>query len=1157
MRTSGKSIQKKSSLKAGSAGVRKRSRQPLPEPGAYYQALVENLADAVIVSQGVVTWCNDRVQDVFGYTPDELIGQEASFFLCGDIDPSEFTRTVYAGTAKQSHVRGTTKIRKKDGSTIDVEFSISRIPGTEPPQLLAVGRDVTQLKELEHERARAAATAAITEAMGDGLILIDADGKVTLVNPAFERLTGRKKSQLIGKKALGLLKKLVGPEDAEKAEELVNAIRGGKTPALTTLTLATSDGRRVPVNFTASLMITAEGCPATVILTAKDITELKNAEDALRHSEEYHRALIENAMDVVMILNADGSIRYQSPSVHRITGYSPEEREGNSVFDLIHPDDLPGMASLFGQVIKNQISNVHTELRILHKDGAYRHLEAVARNFVDDPKINGIVANFRDITERKGAEDALRGRQEYFQALIENSMEGITVLNRDGTVRYESPSVERLLGYAPDGLIGRKALEFIHPDDVQDVMDAFKVCTRGKPRAVLMEARYRHKDGSWRVIEAIVNNLLDDPAIEGIVVNYRDITERKWAEDELRLKENALENSINAVAMSDMAGMITYLNKAGMRMWGNDKKEDIIGKPYWTMLNTNDAAVATEVATAMVEKGFWQGELRATIPDGSEMYVQVAAGLIKDDHGNPIQTISSFIDITERKQAEQALRESEEKFRRFVEKMNDGYCVLQGFEVVFANARSAEMFGYTQEEVIGKTIHELLPPETVEELADVHERRKRGERVPTQYETTLTRKDGTRCPVEFSARIIEYQGAPAVSIVVRDVTERKLMEQALRESEAQLRTMFEEAAIGIALVDMTGIPIKINPALQRMLGYTKEELSSIALTEYIHPDDATANAGPFQEIMAGARDEYHVEKRYTRRDGRSIWGRQTVSAVKDSEGNPLFAIAMIEDITERKVVEEEKSRIEQQLQLTGRLAAVGELAAGVAHELNNPLAAVQAYAQFLSSRKDLDETIRDDVEIIYKEAQRASRITSNLLSFARRHKPEKTFVSVNDIIEKSLELNAYRMRVNNIVVETKLDPKLPMTMVDFHQIQQVCINLITNAEQAMTEAHGRGRLTIGTRQVHDMIEAYFTDDGPGVSNEDLTRIFDPFFTTKDVGNGTGLGLSICFGIVHEHGGRLYATSDIGEGSTFVLELPIVTRGQSEVERTEFVQAEGD
>ncbi|MEE8373386.1 MAG: PAS domain S-box protein, partial [Dehalococcoidia bacterium] len=439
------------------------------------------------------------------------------------------------------------------------------------------------------------------------------------------------------------------------------------------------------------------------------------------------------------------------------------------------------------------------------------------------------------------------------------------------------------------------------------------------------------------------------------------------------------------------------------------------------------------------------------------------------------------------------------------------------------------------------------------ELVDVHERRKRGEKVPTQYETTLPRKDGARCPVEFSARIIEYQGAPAISIVVRDVTERKLMEQALRESEAQFRTMFEEAAIGIALVDMTGIPFKINPALQRMLGYTKEELSSIALTEYIHPGGAMTSAGPFQEIMAGRRDEYHVEKQYTRRDGRSIWGRQTVSPVKDSEGNPLFAIAMIEDITERKVAEEEKSKMEQQLQLTGRLAAVGELAAGVAHELNNPLAAVQAYAQFLTSRKDLDETIRGDVETIYKEAQRASRITSNLLSFARRHRPEKTLVSLNDIIEKSLELNAYRMRVNNIAVETKLDPKLPMTMADFHQIQQICVNLITNAEQAMTETHGRGRLTIRTRKVHDMIEASFVDDGPGVSSEDLTRIFDPFFTTKDVGKGTGLGLSICFGIVHEHGGRLYATSEIGEGSTLVMELPIVSKGQFDVERMESVQ----
>ncbi|MEE8471219.1 MAG: ATP-binding protein [Dehalococcoidia bacterium] len=243
---------------------------------------------------------------------------------------------------------------------------------------------------------------------------------------------------------------------------------------------------------------------------------------------------------------------------------------------------------------------------------------------------------------------------------------------------------------------------------------------------------------------------------------------------------------------------------------------------------------------------------------------------------------------------------------------------------------------------------------------------------------------------------------------------------------------------------------------------------------------------------------------------------------------------------EHKRMEEERQRMEQQLQLTGRLAAVGELAAGVAHELNNPLAAVQAYAQLLAARDDLDETVRSDVETIYKEAQRASRITGNLLSFARKHKAERSLISINDALAQSLDLYAYHMKVNNIEVSVDFDPNLPKTMADSHQMQQVFVNIITNAEQAMTEANNEGNLTVKTEKVKDMIQITIADDGPGIQEENLDRMFDPFFTTKEVGKGTGLGLSICYGIVEGHGGRLYAKSKSSKGATFIIELPIVS-----------------
>jgi signal transduction histidine kinase len=247
----------------------------------------------------------------------------------------------------------------------------------------------------------------------------------------------------------------------------------------------------------------------------------------------------------------------------------------------------------------------------------------------------------------------------------------------------------------------------------------------------------------------------------------------------------------------------------------------------------------------------------------------------------------------------------------------------------------------------------------------------------------------------------------------------------------------------------------------------------------------------------------------------------------------------MEDITERKRAEEEEKRLQQELYLSRRLASIGELAAGVAHEINNPLTGVIGFSQRLL-RKSANEEFRHDLEIIYSEAQRAARVVQNLLTFARRREPKKEYSNINGILQKTLELRAYELKTGNIEIVTDLTPSLPEIMVDFLQIQEVFLNIILNAEQAMTETHGRGKLSIKTRQIKDHIRISFNDDGPGIPPEQLDKVFDPFFTTRAEKGGTGLGLSTCHGIVTEHGGRIYARSKPGKGATFFVELPLVT-----------------
>ena len=334
-----------------------------------------------------------------------------------------------------------------------------------------------------------------------------------------------------------------------------------------------------------------------------------------------------------------------------------------------------------------------------------------------------------------------------------------------------------------------------------------------------------------------------------------------------------------------------------------------------------------------------------------------------------------------------------------------------------------------------------------------------------------------------------------------------------------------------------------NRATLKMLGYGESELIGQPVeTIFAEKDDEKAVVKGItgeEPIEAGS---ISAETSFRTKAGKSVPISLSRSVMKDREGKLQGIIYIGRDITERKLAEEEKQRMEEHLQIAGRLAAVGELSAGVAHELNNPLAAIQGFAQFLAQRDNLDETIRSDVETIYKEAQRATRITGNLLSFARRQKPERRLVSINEVVERSLELHAYRTKVNNMEVLLELDTDLPMTMADSDQMQQVFVNVINNAEQAMTETHGRGKLRVKTQKVGRVIRITFTDDGPGISEDNLKRMFDPFFTTKDVGKGTGLGLSICYGLVEGHGGRMYARSKPGKGATIVVEIPLAGNG---------------
>jgi two-component system NtrC family sensor kinase len=264
-----------------------------------------------------------------------------------------------------------------------------------------------------------------------------------------------------------------------------------------------------------------------------------------------------------------------------------------------------------------------------------------------------------------------------------------------------------------------------------------------------------------------------------------------------------------------------------------------------------------------------------------------------------------------------------------------------------------------------------------------------------------------------------------------------------------------------------------------------------------------------------------------------------MAPVRDQQGSVIGIIGVAQDITERK-------RIEERIQETSRLISLGEMAAGVAHEINNPLTVVAGFSQLLMAQ-DLPQPVRDDLEKIYVEAQRAARIVQNLLSFSRKGEPEKRYLDVTAVLDRALAMKEHDFRVSNIQVTRHWSRDLPHTMVDEHQLIQAVLNILANAQQAMAETPGGGELVLRASHLRDRraprlkdrIRISITDNGPGILPEHLPRIFDPFFTTKEVGKGTGLGLSISYGIVQQHDGDLWVESLPGKGAIFHLELPVL------------------
>ncbi len=712
--------------------------------------------------------------------------------------------------------------------------------------------------------------------------------------------------------------------------------------------------------------------------------------------------------------------------------------------------------------------------------------------------------------------------EDLFEILGSNLPVGVCII-QDEKFRYINPNFLIYTGYREDELLGKDFLTIVIPEDREMARENATKMLKEEP-ASPYQFRVACKDGSSKWVMGAVRSV-QYHGREAILAIYMDITERKQAEEKYKILAAHSADIIYRLRLTDEH--FSYVSPFVEHMLGYTVQEALALQPK-DILTPESYEIQKRQMLEDLENGVSQRTLQldAVHKDGHIIPVEIHANFISDETVQPVEIVGVVRDITERKQAEEGIRVFSDTIASSINAV--AIADLEG-NLTHVNKSFLRMWGYDDEkEILGKNVVEFW--QVAEEAVEVMQKALNKE--GWVDELAAKRKDGSIFDVQLSSSVVRDEAGRPIcrSCSYVDITERKQAEEAMRQSEENYRALFDSAVIGTIVLDAETMKVLIaNQAAAKILGFSSvEEALKADLFDFVLPEDKERVSELAEKALFEQNAQLTYDLRILTKDGRKIWISAT--GAKIVHQGRLAGLISFTDITEKKQQNEK-------FMLADRLASIGELAAGAAHELNNPLTSVIGFSQLLME-KDISDDIRQDLTFIYSEAQRAANITKNLLAFARKHKPVKRLNQINDIIEDVLKLRTYEHKIHDIKVEKQLAPDLPESMVDHFQMQQVFFNIVINAEYFMTEAHDRGTLTITTENHNGTMRISFADDGPGIPLENLSHIFNPFFTTKQTGKGTGLGLSICHGVVSEHGGQIYAQSQPGEGTTIFVELPI-------------------
>lgn len=855
--------------------------------------------------------------------------------------------------------------------------------------------------------------------------------------------------------------------------------------------------------------------------------------------------------DAVVVTDKDGNINFLNPVAEKLMGVTLAEVKGQNLNDALHIINEETHERAFNPInrvlAEGVVVGLANHTMLISKDGSRYSIEDTAAPIrkPGSDEVTGVVLVFHDVTQKYEKQRATARSESRLKSLFESVHDGIITIDVHGTIDAFNPAAQKMFGYTPEEIIGQN-IKTLMPEPYRSLHDeAFGKYIAGGPAKVIgigQEVSGRRKDGTVFPMDLIVSEFgcNGDRCFTGIV---RDITDRKRTEQALWEWGAIVESSDDAIIGKNLEGTITSWNKGAERLYGHTA-EEMIGQPITRLIPpSNVEELGDLIARLKLGDPIRHFETVRLHKNGTPITVSLTISPIRDKEGRIVGASKVARDITAQKLADNKLREQQQRFATLAEAMPQFIWTADSDGTVdYMNKQFMEYTGLTA--AVGQA-ENWVSPLHPEEHADVMTTWAEAVRSGHPWEKKIRIRGTDSVYRWFLARTVPMKDEHGKVIKwfgshtnIEDIVES---EYRLRESEHKFRATFDQSAVGIVHVGIDGKPTWSNPGICDMLGYTTEELAEKDFRAVTHPDDLAADEAAYEDMISGRKRTCRLEKRYVRKDGGIVWADLFVNAVLNDKGEPLYAVAIVSDITEKKRLEEELNRRVHDLAEANQRK--DEFLAILGHELRNPLAAINNAIQLLTLPKVPEDARLASGVILKQQIEHVGRLVDDIITVSRavrgRIEIHKEPVAVCDVIERAVQIVEPLIDARRHKLHVKLCNPPVVVTGDKIRLVQMLSNLLSNAAKYTNDG---GDITLECLSQGREAVLLVKDNGIGIPPEIMPHIYELCVrgaraTQKD--HGMGIGLTMVKTIVELHGGTTVAHSDgPDKGAEFTVRLPI-------------------